>query len=325
MRPDYFTPSARPGSFLRAAPLAALVALAAACSWAAGGRDAAPSEPEQVATEGSSGGTPAVPEGTPAAGTEQTPTPAPYNLSTPAVLIERPEPPTEVLPPTPVVVLPSATIRIFRPGPASQVTSPFQVYGRGGPSYNERVGIRLVGEDGRLISERLTYLLVFPGRAGNFVAQLEFQTPRLAEAARLEVYTEDLRYGRVAQLASMDLVLLSRGSQLLHPQIEGPEKLAIFEPRDGAIAQGGLIAVRGAGWVDSDLPLTIELLDRAGQPLASRQVPLVAPEIGQLGTFEVELQYQIPFSQYGRVVVYETSTGIPGLRHYSSVEVWLQR
>jgi hypothetical protein len=307
------------------APLAALVALAAACSWAAGGRDAAPSGPGQAATEGSTGGTPAAPEGTPAAVTEQTPTPAPYNLSTPAVLIERPEPPTEVLPPTPVVVLPSATIRIFRPGPGSQVTSPFQVYGRGGPSYNERVGIRLVGEDGRLISERLTYLLVFPGRAGNFVAQLEFQTPRLAEAARLEVYTEDLRYGRLAQLASMDLVLLSRGSQLLHPQIEGPEKLAIFEPRDGAIAQGGLMAVRGAGWVDSDLPLTIELLDRAGQPLASRQVPLVAPEIGQLGTFEVELQYQIPFSQYGRVVVYETSTGIPGLRHYSSVEVWLQR
>jgi hypothetical protein len=37
------------------------------------------------------------------------------------------------------------------------------------------------------------------------------------------------------------------------------------------------------------------------------------------------LQYQIPFSQYGRVVVYETSAGIPGMRHYSSVEVWLQR
>jgi len=325
MPPDCRPRSARPGSLLHVAPLAALVALAAACSWPAVGQDAGLSEPEQVATEGPTSGTPAVPAGTPAAGTEQTPTPAPYNLSTPAVLIERPEPPTEVLPPTPVVVLPSATIRIFRPGPGSQVTSPFQVYGRGGPSYNERVGIRLIGEDGRLISERLTYLLVFPGRAGNFVAQLEFQTPRLAEAARLEVYTEDLRYGRLAQLASMDLVLLSRGSQLLHPQIEGPEKLAIFEPRDGAIAQGGLIAVRGAGWVDSDLPLTIELLDRAGQPLASRQVQLVAPEVGQLGTFEVELQYQIPSSQYGRVVVYETSTGIPGLRHYSSVEVWLQR
>src|SRR3990172_1729919 len=243
MPPDCRPRSARPGRFLHAV---LLVTLATACSWPGAGRDAALSEPELGVTEGLSGGTPAAAEngtGTPAAGIEQSPTPAPYNLSTPAVLIERPEPPTEVPPPTPVVVLPSATIRIFRPGPGSQVTSPFQVYGRGGPSYNERVGIRLVGEDGRLISEKLTYLLVFPGRAGNFVAQLEFQTPRLAEAARLEVYTDDLRYGRMAQLASMDLVLLSRGRQLLHPQIEGPEKLAIFEPPDGPTPPPGRLPV----------------------------------------------------------------------------------
>jgi hypothetical protein len=154
---------------------------------------------------------------------------------------------------------------------------------------------------------------------------MEFQIPWLAEAARLEVYTEDLRYGRLAQLASVELVLLSRGSPLIHPQLEGPEKLAIFEPRDGAVAEGGVITVRGAGWVDSDLPLTVALLDRAGQPLVSQQVTLVAPQIGQLGVFEAELRYQLTASQYGRVVVYETSAGMPGLRHYSSVEVWLQR
>src|SRR3972149_4158878 len=174
--PDCRPRSARPGRFLHAV---LLVTLATACSWPGAGRDAALSEPELGVTEGLSGGTPAA-----AGNGTGSPPPAPYNLSPPAVLIERPEPPTEVPPPTPVVVLPSATIRIFRPGPGSQVTSPFQVYGRGGPSYNERVGIRLVGEDGRLISERLTYLLVFPGRAGNFVAQLEFQTPRLGGGGR---------------------------------------------------------------------------------------------------------------------------------------------
>ena len=105
MRPDYRPCSARPGSFLHAVPLAALVALAAACSWPAAGRDGALSEPELVVTEDLSGGTSAAAEngaGNPAAGIEQTPTPAPYNLSTPAVLIERPEPPTEIPPPTPV-------------------------------------------------------------------------------------------------------------------------------------------------------------------------------------------------------------------------------
>jgi hypothetical protein len=309
-------------------PAAALALLAAACALLPSGADIVQTE----APQGTGGGLPGVTAtvehsaGEPLPSVPQhTPTPAPYNLSTPAIVIERPAAPTELPPPTPVVVLPSASIRIFRPGPGSQVTSPFQVYGRGGPSFNERVGIRLLGEDGRVVSERLTYLLVYPGRAGNFVAEMEFETPWLAEAARLEVYTEDLRYGRMAQLASVDLVLLSRGSALLHPQLEGPEKLAIFEPRDGAVAQGGAIAVRGAGWVDSDLPLTVQLLDRSGQPLATQRVPLIAPEVGQLGTFETELRYEIAASQYARVVVYETSAGIPGVRHYSSVEVWLQR
>jgi hypothetical protein len=299
------------------------IALGAACSptpETLAGRGGAETQPESTSPSPS---TPAA--GQSGASSQATPTPAPYNLSTPALVIERVEPTIEAAPPTPPAVLPSATIRIFRPGPGSQVTSPFQVYGRGGPSHNERVVIRLIGEDGRVINERLTYLLVYPGRSGNFVAQMEFQTPWLAEAARLEVYTEDLRYGRLAQLASVDLVLLSRGSPLLHPQLEGPEKLAIFEPRDNAVAEGGVITVRGAGWVDSDLPLTIALLDRSGQPLDTQQAPLLAPQVGQLGTFETELHYQVAASQYGRVVVYESSAGIPGIRHYSSVEVWLQR
>lgn len=305
-------------------PLTILLPVLAALSAACG---TAPTQPlEQPAQDGpSSAPTAVAPPPSENSQVESTSTPAPYNLSTPAIRIEQPSQPSETPAAPPAPVLPSAIIRVFRPGPGSQVTSPFQVYGRGGPSRNERVGIRLIGEDGRVISEGLTTLLVYPGRAGNFVAQVEFEIPWLAEAARLEVSTEDLRYGRLAQLASVDLVLLSRGSQLLHPQLEGPEKLAIFEPRDGAIAPGDRINVRGAGWVDSDLPLTVELLDRAGQALASQQVPLDAPAVGQLGTFQAELSYQIPFSQYGRVVVYERSDGIPGIRHYSSVEVWLQR
>ena len=257
---------------------------------------------------------------------DRTPTPPPLNLATPAIVIEQPS--IESQPPTPIppsAVLPSATIRIFRPGPGSHVTSPFQVYGRGGPSFNERVVIRLIGEDGRVITERTTSLLVYPGRAGNFVAQVEFATPYVAEAARLEVSTQDPRYGRMNHLTTVELVLLSAGSPVIHPQLEGPEKLAILEPREGALVENTPLYVRGAGWVDSDVPVTVELLDRSGEALATRQVILDTPEVGRLGSFEVELPFEISFSQYGHVVVYETSSGIPGTIFYSSVEVWLQR
>ena len=253
-----------------------------------------------------------------------TTTPPPFNLSTPAIVVERGEPADTPIPASSGVHLPPAQLTIFRPGPGSHMTSPFQVFGRGGPSFNERVSIRLYGEDGRLISERLTYLLVYPGRAGNFVTEIEFDTPFVAEAARLEVSTQDLRHGRLSQLASVDLVLLSTGYPRVHPQLDGPEKLAILSPKDGTLIAGGVVQVRGAGWAVSDLPLTVELLDRNGSSLARQQVWLEAPAIGQAGTFSVDLTYQIPFSQFARVAISEQSAGIPGTLHYSSVEVWLQ-
>ncbi|MGH2620543.1 MAG: hypothetical protein ACRDHG_08230 [Anaerolineales bacterium] len=255
---------------------------------------------------------------------ESTPTPAPFNLATPAIVIEHS---AEAGVPTvtpPGVGLPPAQLTIFRPGPTSQLVSPFQVFGRGGPSYNERVSIRLYGEDGRLISDQVTYLLVYPGRAGNFVARVEFDTPYVAEAARLEVSTQDPRYGRLAQLASVDLVLLSTGTPRVHPQLDGPEKLAILSPQEGALIQGGVVQVRGAGWAASDQPLTIELLDRNGSPLARQAIWFDSAVIGQAGSFSVDLSYQIPFAQYARLALFEQSVGIPGTLHFSSVEIWLQ-
>jgi len=255
---------------------------------------------------------------------EPTATAAPFNLATPPIVIEHAAEGEAPSATPPGVRLPPAQLTIFRPGPASQVISPFQVYGRGGPSFNERVTIRLYGEDGRLISEKITYLLVYPGRAGNFVAQIAFETPFVAEAARLEVSTQDPRYGRLAQLASVELVLLSTGFPRVHPQLEGPEKLAILSPQAGAQIQGGVVQVRGAGWAASDQPLTIELLDRNGSPLARQPIWFDSEVIGQAGSFAVDLSYQIPFAQYARLALSEQSFGIPGTLHYSSVEIWLQ-
>ncbi len=252
------------------------------------------------------------------------PTPAPFNMATPAIVIEHPE---EPIIPTLIPsssVLPDARLAIYRPGPGSQVTSPFQIVGRGGPSYNERVHIRLLGEDGRVVSEQTTILFAYPGNAGNFATRLEFSTSAVAESARLEISTDGIRWASLDQMVSVDLVLLSEGLPRIHPVEHGPQKIAILEPRDGSVVLGGLMIVRGAGWTDSELPLTVELLNRSGEALATYQVQLDSMEPGVLGAFELVIPYDILYAQYVRVAVREQNADPPGLRYFSSVEVWLK-
>ncbi|MCH8337777.1 MAG: hypothetical protein IH858_02875 [Chloroflexi bacterium] len=260
----------------------------------------------------------------PTAAAARPPTPAPFNLATPAIVIEQPQ---ELIVPTLIPassVLPDARLAIYRPGPGSQVTSPFQIVGRGGPSYNERVRIRLLGEDGRVISEQTTILFAYPGNAGNFSTRMAFDTPALAESARLEISTDGIRWASLDQMVSVDLVLLSEGPPRIHPVQHGPQKLAILRPRDGGVLEGGSMTVRGAGWADSDLPLTVELLTRGGEALATRQVWLDSQAPGVLGAFEFVIPYEIPYAQYVRVVIREQNVDPPGLRYLSSVEVWLK-
>lgn len=213
---------------------------------------------------------------------------------------------------------------IYLPGPGSQVTSPFQVSGRGGPSWMGRVHLRLYGESGQLLSEGVTYLLANPGRVGRFYGEMAFIIPFVAEAGRLEVSVDDLRAGRTSHLATVDLTLLSAGHPLIHPALDGPEKIAILEPKEASVVSGGLLAVRGAGWVNSDLPLEISLVDRAGNVLGTAEVPVEAPRIGELGTFVATIAYSVGFSQFARVIVSEHSPNGSDLIHVSSHEIYLQ-
>lgn len=251
-------------------------------------------------------------------------TPRPLTILTPAIVLEPPDrPPTQTPEPAPAN-LPPEEMTLYLPGPGSQVTSPFQVSGRGGPSWMGRVHLRLYGESGQLLSEGITYLLANPARVGRFYGELAFSIPYVAEAGRLEASVDDLRTGRMYHVATVDLILLSAGDPLIHPALEGPEKLAILEPKEGAVVAGGLLAIRGAGWVNSDLPLTISLVDRAGNVLGSAEVQVEAPKVGELGTFEATIAYSIGFAQYARIFVSEHSPESSDLVHVSSHEIYLQ-
>ena len=249
--------------------------------------------------------------------------PPPLTEATPAIIIEPsfPAPTPTSIPPS--VGVPLEELSILLPGPGSMVNSPIQVKGFGGPSLNNRVQVRLIAEDGRILSEGYSFLYSFPGRPGLFYIQMPFESQLVAERAWLEVRSFDDFFGMLRHLMTVEVTILSTGSDRIYPAIHGAEKLTIFRPREENVIAGGSVLIQGAGWVDQDVPLRIEIVNQAGDVLGSGQVELDAPAVGQLGTFSVEIAYQTSQQQWARIGVYEHHDGVPGLVHYTSVGVWL--
>lgn len=248
----------------------------------------------------------------------------PITMQNPAAVLE---PPASTPTPTPLALparLPPERLVILEPGPGSQVTSPFTVTGRSGPCYQNRVRIRLLGEDGRVLDQRLTYLWAPLGHSGMFTSELSFRIELVAEAARLEVSTQDIRSTRLGHLATLNVVLLSVGAPRVYPGMEGPERLTILSPRERASVSGGVVWVQGAGWVEAEVPLAVQLVDREGTVIAAADAWLEAPAVGQLGMFEVTLTYRIPYPQPVWVTVAERTADGGALVHLSSQEIWLQ-
>jgi len=244
--------------------------------------------------------------------------------ATPPIVLEPPNALPTITPTPPQVGLPPETLAILSPGPGSEVTSPLHVSGFGGPSFNQRVHFRLLGEDGRLVSQATTYLFSYPGNQGRFIATLPFRIDPVAEAARLEVSIDSLRDGQTSHVSTVSLVLLSAGSGHVFPALHGAEKLTVFTPRPNQLISGGKVTIEGAGWAESDLPLVAEVLDRQGVSLGRSEFQLTSDEPGELGTFRIDVAFPVDRYQPGKVVVSELGAGIPGLAHLTAVDVMLE-
>jgi hypothetical protein len=254
----------------------------------------------------------------------ETGTPQPFTTTTPVIVIEDPNvTPTSTPIPLPIS-LPKEKVAILRPAAGSNINSPFRVNGYAGPSWNNRVELRLIGEDGHLITSSITYLLALPGNAGPFTVEMEFDTTMIAETARLEASIFSTQDTKMDHMASVDLILLSIGAPRVHWTIHGPEQINILTPDQYDTLRGGIASVEGIGWVNHEEPLHVDVLDRDGNVVGAALIEIESEGPGAVGTFKGEVHYQINESQLGRIAVYEVSQTIPGIIHYASVIVNLR-
>ncbi len=225
--------------------------------------------------------------------------------------------PTQTSTPTP----PLAKIRLLSPGPASRIVSPLKVSADVVPGYRGNVQVDLLGEDGRLLVRKI--LAYAPVARIHMLTDLEFEIPGVAENGRLVISTED-SYGRKTALASVDVLLLSMGSNDLNPAGSLDEQITIKEPAVNTLIQGGSVLVTGLAHMRGKDPLLIEIIATDGTHVGpSRLAPVTPPDEKGYGTFAVGVPYSVSAPTWVLLSVSELDSAIPGPISLGTVEILL--
>ena len=220
---------------------------------------------------------------------------------------------------------PYGALRIDIPGEGSKIISPYEFQAAVARGEDGLVYVSLIGENEQeFFSEVLDYsqsrfdhLLVTP--------TLTFDFPGVAENARLVLQIFDTQH-RIMALSSVDVILLTVGSNQVNPAQHPYDPFLIDSPDDGEEIRGKRLIVSGRAVSVNTNPILIELQDEDGDVIARREMLLDAPAPGETYTpFVSELEINITRQINARLVIrQESSNGIVGTIALSSVAVTLQ-
>ena len=223
---------------------------------------------------------------------------------------------------TPSPLIPEARIQIYWLGELSKVTSPIRVIARLTSQTGKVVRVELYGEDGRLLARQVKVFTQIPWNVASIDMDLDFEISAAAELGRLAISVED-SYGRLVDLNSVNLLLLSTGETKLNPTSALWQRIYIQEPPSMALIQGGIVLVSGLARPNSDQPLRVALIGEDGRVLGQRLAGVSILEPGGYGAFAAEVSYSVTELTPALLIVYEDGGPISGLLHLSSVEVML--
>lgn len=253
---------------------------------------------------------------------------SPTSMPLPATFTPLPRPTAVIQPTIPAAseeidLLAEEAIFIAQPGPGSRVvSSPLQVSGEADPTFEQNLVVRLLLANGTELALVPTTIGADLGERGPFSVEVPFAVTG-EEQAFIQVYATSARDGGIIHLASVGLTLSDSGEEQIATVEPHLERIQITRPIPGDTVSGGAITVSGVALASFEQTLVVELLDEAGAALSSEPVIVDAPDLGQPGSFNLELTYEVSSSMPGRVVVRDPSPAFGGDVHLASVEVTL--
>jgi len=154
------------------------------------------------------------------------------------------------------------------------------------------VRIELFGEDGRLITRDVRKYDRVPWDAARIGISLDFEIAAAAELTRLVVSAED-SFGRLIEVNSMNLILLSHGPTELNPPSGLQQRIIIQDPLEQTLIQGGKLIVSGRARPETDQPLRLMLVGQDGRILGQRLAGVSVLTPGDYGAFLAEVAYSV--------------------------------
>jgi len=218
--------------------------------------------------------------------------------------------------------IPEARAQIYQLGELSMVTSPMLVTGRLTSKVGKVVRIELHGEDGRLLARELRTYENIPWNVANLSANLEFELSVVAEVGRLVFSVED-SFGRLIDINSVDLILLSEGVTELHPASALLQRIIIEEPTKDTLIQGGNLIVSGRARLNGDQSLRAEIITEDGKVVGQRLVGVSISIPGDYGQFAAEIPYNVDDLTAALLIIYEDGGQLSPIAHLASQDVIL--
>ncbi len=211
--------------------------------------------------------------------------------------------------PTPAPEIPDARIQIYQLGERSLVTSPILLTARLTSQTGKVVRVELFGEDGRLLARHVRTFNSIPWLSVKIGVNLDFEIRAAAEEGRLVISVED-PHGRLIDVNSVTLILLSQGVTELNPATALWQRIVIQEPAPKALIQGGKLIASGRAKPNTKLPLKVMLIGEDGKLLGMRLASVTAPIPGDYGNFIAEVPYNV-LEMTPALMVVQEEDGIP--------------
>ncbi len=226
-------------------------------------------------------------------------------------------------PPTTPLEGPPEAIFLRTPWAGSEAVSPLPVEGIADPTFEQTLLLRLIDFEGTTLSEGTAAIEAPAGERGPFSGGLTF-TISQEQPTALQVLATSPRDAGITHLTAQVITLLPAGTGELTATSPHPERIQIRAPDANATISGGRVVVRGFGLASFEGTLVVEVQDAVGAIVGQAPLIVDAPDLGQPGPFEVEVEYETDLAGPGRIVVFDPSPAYGGPVHLNSVEVDLQ-